>query len=103
VSCLDTGFLTSVNQSGVVGQVIVIALFAVSVYSWAVIFYKASALRRALRRSEEFLAKFHLTGINFLADTNVDFFYDESGMFGHHSMIPQIFDGETFDGVMMYG
>ncbi|MBD3366709.1 MAG: Tol-Pal system subunit TolQ [Candidatus Eisenbacteria bacterium] len=55
---MDTGFLTSVQQSGLVGQIIIVALFAVSVYSWAVIFYKGASLKRALRRSEEFLARF---------------------------------------------
>ncbi len=53
--------------------------------------------------AEEFLGNFHLTAINILGDKSVDFFYDESGMFGNHCMIPQIFDGENFDGVMMYG
>jgi len=55
---LNTGFMTSVGQSGLVGQIIIVALFVVSIYSWAVIFYKGAALKRALRRSEEFLARF---------------------------------------------
>lgn len=52
---------------------------------------------------QEFLGNFHLTAINILGDKSADFFYNESGMFGNHCMIPQIFDGENFDGVMMYG
>lgn len=53
--------------------------------------------------ANEFLANFRLTAINILGDKSADFFYSEGGMFGNHSMIPQIFDGENFDGVMMYG
>jgi biopolymer transport protein TolQ len=67
---LNTGFLTSVGQSGLVGQIIVVALFVVSIYSWAVIFYKAASLRRALGRSEEFLARFR---------------EDPSGMISHYA------------------
>lgn len=55
---MNTGFLTSVGLSGLVGQIIVVALFVVSIYSWAIIFYKGAALKRALRRSEDFLARF---------------------------------------------
>lgn len=48
---MTTGFLSSVSQSGFMGQAIVVFLLLVSVYSWAVIFYKAGILRKAWRRS----------------------------------------------------
>ena len=52
---------------------------------------------------EQFLARFTLTHIWFLSTDSVDFYYDDDGMFGNHSMIPQVFDGETFEYVQMYG
>ena len=52
---------------------------------------------------EEFLSNLTLTGINFLSTDSVDFFYSENGMFGNHSLIPQVFDGENFEYVQMYG
>ena len=55
---MDTGFVTSVTQSGLVGQIIVVALLVVSIYSWAVIVYKGRSLKRSLKRSEAFLARF---------------------------------------------
>ncbi|MFH1502809.1 MAG: MotA/TolQ/ExbB proton channel family protein [Candidatus Eisenbacteria bacterium] len=48
---MGTGFFTSLSQSGFVGQTIVVALLFVSVYSWAIIFYKHSSIGRAVRRS----------------------------------------------------
>jgi biopolymer transport protein TolQ len=41
-----------------VGQVIVVALILVSVYSWAIIFYKHGVIRRAKKRSDVFLDEF---------------------------------------------
>jgi len=55
---LGTGFFTSVSQSGFVGQLIVILLLGVSVYSWAIIFHKNGVLRRAVRRSLELREQF---------------------------------------------
>ncbi|MBD3348719.1 MAG: hypothetical protein GF400_05945 [Candidatus Eisenbacteria bacterium] len=55
---MGTGFFTSVSQSGFVGQVIVLALLAVSIYSWAIIFYKHGVLKRAAKRSEELREQF---------------------------------------------
>jgi len=52
------GFLTSVAQSGLLGQIIVYFLLLVSVYSWAIILYKLGALRKAKARSEDFLRQF---------------------------------------------
>jgi biopolymer transport protein TolQ len=67
---VDTAFLTSVGQSGLVGQIIVVALLLVSVYSWAIIFFKHSAIRRAKLRSELFLEEFR---------------GDPDGMIGHYA------------------
>jgi biopolymer transport protein TolQ len=55
---LGTGFFTSLGQSGFVGQVIVVGLLFVSVYSWAIIFYKNGSLGRALRRSADLREQF---------------------------------------------
>lgn len=55
---MGTAFLTSVGQSGLAGQVIVYALLIVSVYSWAIIFYKYGAIRRAGTGSEQLLEEF---------------------------------------------
>jgi biopolymer transport protein TolQ len=55
---VGTGFLTSVGQSGLTGQLIVVVLLLVSVYSWAIIFHKHGSIRRAKRRSELFLEEF---------------------------------------------
>ena len=50
--------MTSVSQSGLAGQIIVVVLLFVSVYSWAIIFHKYGAISRAKRRSERFLDEF---------------------------------------------
>ena len=55
---MGTAFLTSVSQSGLAGQIIVVVLLFVSVYSWAIIFHKHGAIRRAKNRSELFLDEF---------------------------------------------
>jgi len=55
---LGTGFLASVGQSGAVGKLIVFALLLVSIYSWAIIFFRSGVVRRAKRRSFIFLDKF---------------------------------------------
>lgn len=55
---MGTGFLASVGQSGPMGRLIVLALFFVSIYSWAVIFYRSGVIRRARNRSFAFLEKF---------------------------------------------
>ncbi|MFN8355802.1 MAG: DUF2262 domain-containing protein [Spirosomataceae bacterium] len=52
---------------------------------------------------ERFAANLTLTSLLFLSDSSVDFVYAENGMFGHHSLIAQSFDGETFDDAMLYG
>lgn len=52
---------------------------------------------------EAFLANLRLTAINFLSDSCVDFFYSESGMFGHHSLAAQALDGSTFEHSQMFG
>lgn len=52
---------------------------------------------------EEFASNLKLNAISFLADELVDFFFEENGMFGHHSIIAQIFDGETFSDATMFG
>jgi biopolymer transport protein TolQ len=55
---VGTAFLTSVGQSGLAGQIIVVALLLVSVYSWAIIFHKYGAIRRARIGSDQFLDEF---------------------------------------------
>jgi biopolymer transport protein TolQ len=40
------------------GKLIVLALFLVSIYSWAIILYKHGVIRRAMRRSFAFLERF---------------------------------------------
>ncbi len=55
---MSSGFLASVAQSGLLGQIIVAFLLVVSVYSWAIIIYKVGALRRAEARSRDFLLEF---------------------------------------------
>jgi biopolymer transport protein TolQ len=55
---LGTGFLSSVAQSGATGKAIVVLLFLVSIYSWAIILYKNGVLRSARRRSRAFLARY---------------------------------------------
>jgi biopolymer transport protein TolQ len=67
---LGTGFLTSVAQSGGLGKAIVLVLFFVSIYSWAVIAFKHGRLRAARRRSASFLAKYR---------------EDPNGMVGHYA------------------
>jgi len=52
------GFLSSVARSGLVGQGIVYLLFILSIYLWAIIFYKNAAVRRARRESRAFLEEF---------------------------------------------
>ncbi len=49
---MNTGFVGTVAQSGAVGKVIVLFLFVVSVYAWAIILYKYLTLRRAQARSQ---------------------------------------------------
>jgi len=55
---VSSGFLASVAQSGLLGQIIVAFLLLVSVYSWAIIIYKVGAVRRAEARSRDFLLEF---------------------------------------------
>ncbi len=55
---MGTGFFTSLSQSGFVGQAIVVILLMVSVYSWAIIFWKQSAIGRAVKRSEALREQF---------------------------------------------
>jgi biopolymer transport protein TolQ len=55
---LGTGFLTSVAQSGFLGQAIVGFLLLISIYSWAIILHKHRGIRRAKTRSEQFLGRF---------------------------------------------
>jgi hypothetical protein len=53
--------------------------------------------------AEEFDKNLRLDGINFLSTDSVDFFYSENNMFGGHSLIPQVLDGENFEYLQMYG
>jgi hypothetical protein len=51
----------------------------------------------------EFRKNLTLVGINFLSNSNIDFFYNENGMFGNHSLIAQSLDGENFEYSEMFG
>ena len=53
--------------------------------------------------AEEFDKNLRLNGINFLSTDSVDFFYSENNMFGGHWLILQVFDGENFEYLQMYG
>ena len=55
---MSNGFLASVGQSGLLGQIIVAFLLLVSVYSWAIIIHKVGVLRRASVRSQDLLLQF---------------------------------------------
>ncbi len=77
---MSTGFFTSISQSGFVGQLIVVFLLLVSVYSWAIIFHKSSVLRRASGRSVVVRDKFR---------------DDPDGMVSRHSA-RQRFEGSPF-------
>lgn len=77
---MSTGFFTSISQSGFVGQLIVVFLLLVSVYSWAIIFHKSGVLRRASRRSLVVRDKFR---------------DDPDGMVNRHSA-RQRFEGSPF-------
>lgn len=52
---------------------------------------------------EGFYKELTLYAINFLSDSSIDFFYNENGLMGEHSLIAQSFDGETFEDATMYG
>ena len=52
---------------------------------------------------EQFKSNLSLNGIHFLGNTNIDFFYEENGMFGNHSLIANSNDGENFDSSSMFG
>ncbi len=52
---------------------------------------------------KKFVQNLKLTAINFLSNECVDFFYEENGMFGNHSLIAQSYDGASFDDAIMYG
>ncbi|WP_298538873.1 DUF2262 domain-containing protein [uncultured Aquimarina sp.] len=50
-----------------------------------------------------FRDKLELSAINFLSKDSIDVFFNESGMFGNHSLIAQSFDGVNFEDTTMYG
>lgn len=52
---------------------------------------------------KQFIQNLKLDRMRFLSDASVDFFYQENGMFGNHSLIAQSFDGENFEDAIMYG
>ena len=81
---MNTGFFTSVSQSGFVGQAIVVFLLFISVYSWAIIFYKNGVLRRAWRGSMEMRDRFRA---------------DPDAMVKRHSARER-FDGSPFAAVL---
>ena len=81
---MTTGFFTSISQSGFVGQAIVVFLLFVSVYSWAIIFYKSGVIRRAWSRSIVVLDKFRS---------------DPDGVVGRHSARER-YEGSPFAAVL---
>jgi hypothetical protein len=52
---------------------------------------------------KKFDANLSLAHIWFLSADGIEFFYSENGLFGHHSLIAQSFDGENFDSTTMHG
>ena len=55
---MGTGFIATVGQSGALGRMIVIFLFIISIYSWAIILHKYLTLKKARSASERFLMRF---------------------------------------------
>ncbi len=55
---MGIGFIATVGQSGALGKMIVILLFIVSIYSWAIILHKYLTLKKATSVSERFLKRF---------------------------------------------
>jgi hypothetical protein len=52
---------------------------------------------------KSFNQNLNLTSIAFLADSCIDFYYSENGLFGNHSLVAQSFDGENFNDTEMQG
>ncbi len=59
-------FISTLLQSGPVGQTILAGLLILSIYTWAIIFSKIVALRAAERSSRVFLARFRESGATWL-------------------------------------
>ncbi len=55
---MGTGFIATVGQSGALGKMIVIFLFVVSIYSWAIILHKYLTFRKTESASKRFLKRF---------------------------------------------
>ena len=52
---------------------------------------------------QEFRNNLTVKAINFLSKDGVDIFFDENGLFGHHTLIAQSFDGENFEDTTLFG
>jgi biopolymer transport protein TolQ len=63
---LDHPFVSTLLRSGPVGQTILAGLLVLSIYTWAIIFTKATMLRRAERSCRAFLERFAEAGPDWL-------------------------------------
>ncbi len=70
---MNNPILQSFMESGWVGQGILLILFAGSIYSWTIIFYKFSLLRKVRQATDAFLERFSRTkqGAFSLSSTNL--------------------------------
>ena len=70
---MNNPFIQSFKEAGLVGQAILIILFAGSCYSWFLIIYKSLLFRQVRRASDTFLRKFDRTkqGVFSLSPTNL--------------------------------
>ena len=58
---MNNPFIQSFKESGWVGQGILLILFAGSIYSWTIILYKYSLLRKVRKAADAFLERFSRT------------------------------------------
>jgi len=70
---MNNPFIQSFNESGWVGQGILLILFAGSIYSWTLIIYKYSLLRKVRKATDIFLERFSRIkqGVFSLSSTNL--------------------------------
>jgi biopolymer transport protein TolQ len=66
-SGVDHPFISTLTRAGFVGQVVLFGLLVLSIYTWAVIFTKSRALRKAERACRDFLQDFRADGIEGIA------------------------------------
>jgi biopolymer transport protein TolQ len=66
-SGVDHPFISTLTRAGFVGQVVLLGLLVLSIYTWAVIFTKSRLLKRAERACRSFLEDFREEGIEGIA------------------------------------